>query len=350
MTTTTSSVAGAGSRAATSRAVGALAALVGAVAWALTVASTDAARAAELALIEAGVPPGEDPSSVDSAGTVDLVLHDTRLGAVVAVLLGVVLLLAAGHPQAQRPRWPLVVGAGAALVVGNAVVAPLLGEGPAAVVVGATALLAATAAGCAAGRACGALVPRSTSSEGPERHLTWCLVLAGTAAGTAGSLGVNGLGEDWGYLLVRGAAVAAALAAAALTVLAVVAVLLVGSVPRSRLWPLAVAAAAPGVVSVGVLLPGGSVDDVVLVAAPLLVVLLPGGILSMALTAPAGAEIGADGLPLVGGGTLSGLVAGLVLVVVVAGTTGELAATRTTDGTDGTDATDATRDEAAGLP
>lgn len=293
------------------RLVGAVGAVAGAAAWGLGVAATDAARAAELALVEAGVQPGEDPSGVDSVGTVDLLLHDVRLGALVAVWTGLALVVTARPGRPARLRGPVLLGGAAALAVGNAVIGALLGAGPVQVVVGALGLLGLTAAGCAAGAAAGQRRVQA-SSAGPRR--TWHLVPAGAAAGTAGALGVNGIGDGWAYLLVDTAVAAAALAAATLAVVAAVGVLLVPDLGPWWRWPLAVVAAAPGVVSVGALLPGGSFDDLVLlVVAPVAFVLVAGGVVSMAITAPAGAVIGVDGLPLVGGGTMIGLLVGLLL-------------------------------------
>ncbi|WP_298802379.1 hypothetical protein [uncultured Pseudokineococcus sp.] len=304
------------------RAVGALGALGGATAWASAVASTGAARAAELALVEAGAPPGGDPWQVDSVGTVDLALHDTRLGALVVVLLALVLLVAPAGRAASGPRWPVVLGGGAALVLGNVLVAPSVGEGAGGVLAGTAGLLAVVVVGCAVAAGLAAALPGARPSRAGRDPLTLRgrLVGAGAAAGTAVALGVNGLevdglGDGWGYLLVPAAAASAALSAAVLGVLTVTFVLL-GPTPRPgrRRLALAAAAATPGTASAAVLLGGGPLEELVgLLAGPILFAALPGGLVSLVLTAPAGAEIGVDGLPFVGGGTLVGLVVGLVL-------------------------------------
>ncbi|MEJ5867215.1 hypothetical protein WDV85_05585 [Pseudokineococcus sp. 5B2Z-1] len=320
--TTTPPAAGTAAGSRLGRAVGAVAALGGAVAWALAVASTGAARAAELALVEAGAPPGVDPWQVDSAGTVDLVLHDVRLGALVAVLLGLVLLVTGRDRATRRPRWPVVLGGGAALVVGNVVVAPSVGPGASGVLAGTGALLAVVLVGGVVGSALAAALPgtRASGADGGPLPLPVRLGGGGAAAGTAVALGTNGLevdglGDGWGYLLVPAAAASAALSAAVLGVLTVTFVLLGPTLrPGRRRVALAAAAATPGTAAVAVLLGGGPLEELAgLLAGPFLFAALPGGLVSLLLTAPAGAEIGVDGLPFVGGGTLVGLVVGLVL-------------------------------------
>ncbi|WP_298988785.1 hypothetical protein [uncultured Pseudokineococcus sp.] len=329
----------------------AVAGLAGAVAWGLAVASTGAARAAEAEAVRVGAPPGADPSVVDAPGTVDLLLHDVRLGALVAVLGA--LALVRGSSRTRAAGWgggAGLVGAAAALLVGNAVLGRLLvgsrppGDGAVAVALGATGLLLLAAAGAVLG---GAVARRRRSvpvarhedeDRGTEGSVPWLeqevwpastrwatarLVTAGACAGTAGALGVLGVGTLGQPLHVPGAVAAATLAAASLTALAVAGVLACTAALRRGRWLLAVLAAVPGLLAVVALL----VDDVVdrVVVPPLVLLLLPGGFVSMVLTAPAGAVLGVDGLPLVGGGTALGALVGLVAAALLL-TRGEPAA------------------------
>ncbi|WP_337062546.1 hypothetical protein [Kineococcus sp. G2] len=361
-------------------AIGGTALVGGALSWALTATAMSAVHAAEARALGPGHTP-EMPGEDELA----LVAHDVRLAAMAAMWCALPLLPA--HRAGWRGTRPAPVaswlGAGAALVVANATLGRAVdGRSPA---LAAVLVLAAVAAGAAVGallaRGRRAGRPAAPTAAGVR---WWWLAGSGTlAAGTAAAASVQGLGSEryaaftpqelatanalvtLTLLLVSGACAAAlrpatgagrtpsartpgALVRAAPVVAptALAAVLLLnpgGVVPGARDLPWAVGpalvaalapfllAAGPGlrapsrrrVLTTALVLTGlGVVSTVALpVLAPVIVV---GGVLGLTLTAPAGAYVNYDGLPMTGAGGLLALGALTVLLVL----TGEREARR----------------------
>ncbi|WP_432504292.1 hypothetical protein [Kineococcus arenarius] len=366
-----------------SAAIGAAALVGGAWAWALAATATSAVQAAEARALGPGhtaAMPGEDE--------LVLLAHDVRLAAMAALWCALPLLLT--HPpvlprrpgagpggRRTRPPFAAWVGAGVAIVLANALLGPVVDAGPPALA--AVLLLAAVAAGTAAGAAAGTGL-RSGAAPSTGARWWWLTGSGALAAGTAWTALAQDLdGERYAPFLpqqVAGAnalavlvllatSAAAALAAAraapprtdpvprraalphpALAVVptALAAVLLLdpaGVLPNAwsdpwRMGPALVAALAPFplVAGPGLRAPSrrrvGTTALVLVAVAALSTVALPvlaavvvvGGMLGLLITAPAGAYVNYDGLPMTGAGGLVALGA-LVVLVVLTGERGE---------------------------
>lgn len=323
--------------------VGGAVVVLGAWAWALAATSMAAVQAAEARALGPGHTadmPGEDELA--------LVAHDARLAAMVVVVCGVLVGLS------TLPRRAALVGstgAAAAAVVANALLGPVVDGGSVALAAVALALVAGVAGvvGVLGARVGAARVPtRARPSRLP-------LVLAAAlAAGTLPVLVLQGVTSDryvdWvpADLATANPATALGLAVAAvgasallarrradvvLAVLAPLAALAVLVEPAGAAWQVREALWVPGVVlglaAAPTLLatrrsPRGraltatalaaAVGVMALVPHVLLVAVLPGGMLGLVVTGPAGAYVNYDGLPVVGGGLV--LAALLVLLVL----------------------------------
>jgi len=328
-------------------AAGALVAAAGAASWALAATSMAAVQAAEARALGPGHTaevPGEDELA--------LVAHDARLAALVVVACGLAIALARLPRRVATAAW---LGGAVALVVANATLGRAVDGGP--VVLAAAGLLLVTTASAVAASLLEVLrrVTPTPSTRGPlslvaagaaaagtlpvltfqgmdsERYAAW--VLAGLASSNLlSALATAAVVATVGVLLARGAA--SVVLALALPVVALA--LLVE--PHGPSWQLGdspgaagaalVVAAAPLVLAaarertgsrrrtttaVTALLGSGALLALVpqLLAVPVLV----GGGLGMAVTAPAGAYVNYDGLPVVGGGLVLGAA---VLAVCVA--------------------------------
>ncbi|GAA0287978.1 hypothetical protein [Kineococcus aurantiacus] len=320
--------------------LGGAAVLLGAWAWGLAASSTSAARAGELAALR-----GDHTAQMPGEGELVLLAHDARLAGMVAVAAGAGLLL--GRRRGAVAGWAAAV---AALVVANVALGHRVDgwDPPAA----AAALLGAVAAVTALAVLAARRVGRPVGRPAPSSR-AWDLAPGVLAAVTVPVLVLQGFGTDryrpWlpadlgasdlvaavaSLLVVAGCALRCARTrgAARVAVLMPLACLVVllepsgGSVQvRGQLWAAGAAlvtALAPFV------LPGARspwVRPLVLAAVGVAVGLVPallvvpavvGGVVSMAVLAPAGAVIGYDGLPVVGGALLLAPV-GLLVVTLL---------------------------------
>lgn len=291
---------------------GAAASAAGAFSWALAAGSTEAARRGEVAAqadATAGTLPAgvNDPAALPTPDELVLLVHDVRLGGLVTVLCGVALLVG---PSLRRVRWPLpaLLGVAATLVVANATLGRVVGEGVAAAVVGASALLTVTALAAGTSRLADGLARPAPLRDDVSRRGWWCATVAAVAAATAPAIGLVGVDSPARSPYVPDAvAVAEATCAVSLVVIAGVGALAALTSARAGVVTRALVLAAcvvPGALAAVTLLAAeGWAGPVTLYG----ILLLPGGLLSMAAIGPAGAVIGVDGLPMVGGGVGVGL-------------------------------------------
>ncbi|WP_432494320.1 hypothetical protein [Kineococcus auxinigenes] len=359
-----------------SRAVGAAALAGGAWAWALAATAMSAVHAAEARALGPGHTPdmpGEDELAL-AAHDVRLAAMAAMWCALPLLLARPSALPRRTGPGGRRTAAPFAAwaGAGVAIALANALLGPTVDTRPPALA--AVLVLAAVAAGTAAGAAAGSALHRGPAPS--EGALWWWLTGSGAlAAGTAwaalaqdlnseryaaflprqvpdanavavlvllatsgaGALAAGSISERASGRVRRNAhpLLRAALVVVPTTVAAVLMLDPTGLLPDAwsdtwRTGPALVAALAPLFLIAG---PGlrapsrrrVSTTALVLVAVaalstvalPLLApVVLVGGVLGLVFTAPAGAYIGYDGLPMTGAGGLLALGALVVLVVL----------------------------------
>ncbi len=321
------------------RCVGAAIICLGSIAWALAATSMAAVQAAEARALGPGHTaemPGEDELA--------LVAHDARLAAMIVVACGLAVAVAALPRRSASSGW---LGGVVALMIANATLGRVVDGGS--LVLAATGLVVVS---CAAVAASVRAVERrdrardtGVDANGPGPLF---LVVAGVlAAGTLPVLVLQGMGSqryvDWvpadlataNVVTALGLAVAT-VAAAVLLARGVVGVVLGVAMPvaalvvlvqpsgpwqvRDGIWVMGVVlvlasaplvldappgrsgsrwwriAAAAGLIGVGGLL--------TFVPQLLVPPIVAGGMFGMLLTAPAGAYINYDGLPVIGGGLL----------------------------------------------
>ena len=319
-------------------AAGAVVAAAGSAAWALASTSMAAVQAAEARALGPGHTaemPGEDELA--------LVAHDARLAGLVVVACG---LAVARYALPRRVATAAWLGGATALVVANATLGRAVDDGS--VVLVATELLLVTGAAAVVASLLG-LRPRASTPSSARGRLS-LLAAGAAAAGTLPVLSAQGLAsERYAAWVPAGLAASNLVSALALAgVLAVVGVLLarsavgaasslllpaaalalllepqgsswqVGDSPRAAAVALVVAAAplvraaarerdgSPRRTAAAVAVLLGSGALLALVPQLLAITVLVGGGLGMAVTAPAGAYISYDGLPIVGGGLVLG--------------------------------------------
>ena len=319
-------------------AAGAVVAAVGSTSWALAATSMAAVQAAEARALGPGHTaevPGEDELA--------LVAHDARLAALVVVACGLAIALAGLPRRVATAAW---LGGAAALVVANATLGRAVDDGSVALAAVGLLLVAGAAAA-----ATSLLELGHGGAPVPTARGRLSLLAAGAAAaGTLPVLAFQGLGSEryaaWvpGGLassnLLSALAVAAVVVAVgvllARNVVGVVLALLLPAValalllePAATSWQLSdspgaagaalVVAAAPlvlaaareryrswGRTATALAVLGGAGALLALVPQLLTIPVLVGGGLGMAVTAPAGAHVNYDGLPIVGGGLVLG--------------------------------------------
>ena len=309
---------------------------LGSLAWALAATSMTAVHAAEARALGPGHTaemPGEDELA--------LVAHDARLAAMIVVACGLAVTVAALPPRSAAPGW---LGGMAAMVIANAALGRVVDGGSVLLAAGGLILVTGAAGGVA-----GLVAARRHNAQEADADKHSLLVMASVlAAGTLPMLFLQGMGSpryvEWvpadlatSNLVTAMALAVAAVAAAVLlarstvgVVLGVVlpvAALMVLLEPSGSSWqvrdgawvvgvvlvlasaPLVLAAAAGRscsrrcrAVTGTVLLASGGL----LAAVPQLLVppILVGGMLGLVVTAPAGAYVNYDGLPVIGGGVL----------------------------------------------
>lgn len=321
--------------------------VLGAVAWALAATSMGAVHAAEVRALGSG-----HTAEMPGEGELALVAHDARLAAMIVIVCGLAVVLAAFPRRAAVSWWS---GGVLAVVIANATLGPVVDGGS--VLVAAGALVLAVSAGGVTGQYVGDRHPGTRHHGEHEvdalgrRRLVGAGVLG---AGTLPVLQVQGMSSprysQWvpGDLAMANLVTALALAAVVLAVGAllartaldvVVGVVMPGTAlgvllqlsgsswrVRDAAWVMGVVLAlayAPlllasragrssrgrGVGAGALVVLGG-----LLAAVPQLLMLpiLIGGMLGLLVTMPAGAYVNYDGLPVIGGGVV---IAGVLLIV-----------------------------------
>lgn len=326
-------------------AAGAVVAAAGSASWALAATSMSAVRAAE----DRALGPGHT-AEMPGAGELQLVAHDARLAAVIAVACGLAVAVAALPRRVAAAAW---LGGIAALVVANATLGRAVDGGSVAlsaaglgIVTSATALVA------------GRWAARHRTGPATESSRLPLLGAGAAAAGTLPVLAFQGLTSEryaaWVPAGLGASNLVAALALAAVVAAAVVLLardavdvvlglvlpvtaLVVLLEPQGSSWQVGDAPWAPGAALLLAAAPlvlaaarersrsrrRTAAAVVALLAPGVLLALVPqllafavllGGLFGLVVTAPAGAVVGYDGLPVVGGG----LVLGAVVLAVCA--------------------------------